>query len=113
MKSFRALMSIVVMATSLTATAAPALADTWQQDHPRRAEVNGRLSNQNERIRQDVRDGRMSHARAAQLRHEDRQIRSEERAMASQNHSHITRTEQRALNQQENHVSRQIARSGR
>jgi hypothetical protein len=62
-------------------------------------------------MRQDVRAGTMSRARAAQLHHEDHRIRREERLMASQNGGHITRGEQRVLNQQEHHVSRQIERS--
>jgi hypothetical protein len=39
---------------------------------------------------------------------EDFAIRSEERAMAGFDHGHITPAEQRALNQQENAVSRRI-----
>ena len=81
---------------------------TWQKDHPRRTEVNGRLANQNRRIHNDVKDGTLSKGQAAQLHHEDHQVRSEERAMASQNGGHITKTEQRALNQQENGISGQI-----
>ena len=50
----------------------------------------------------------MTKAQAAKIRKEDRQIRQEERAMASQNGGHITKREQRTLNQQENSVSRQI-----
>jgi hypothetical protein len=92
-------------------TASPAPnGDTWAQNHPRRAEVNARLANQNNRIKTEVAEGEMSKARAAKLHKEDRQIRGEERAMASQNGSHITKQEQRTLNQQENHVSRQIGK---
>jgi hypothetical protein len=50
----------------------------------------------------------MSHAEAARLHRDDRQIRQEERDMARQDGGHITRREDYALNQQENHVSRQI-----
>ena len=80
----------------------------WDSTHPRRAEVNHRLANQDRRIHQEVREGEMSHAEAARLHRDDHQIRQEERDMASQNGSHITRREDYALNQQENHVSRQI-----
>jgi hypothetical protein len=38
----------------------------------------------------------------------NRQIRQEERAMASQNGTHITKSEQEVLNQQENAVSKNI-----
>jgi hypothetical protein len=50
----------------------------------------------------------MSHVQATRLHRDDHQIRREERLMASQDGGHITRQEDRALNQQENRVSRQI-----
>jgi CRISPR/Cas system-associated endoribonuclease Cas2 len=82
----------------------------WQKDHPRRTEVNKRLANQNQRIKKEVKEGEMTKAQAAKLHKEDRQIRKEERSMASQNGGHITKQEQRTLNQQENKVSRQIGK---
>jgi len=82
----------------------------WDKDHPRRAEVNKRLDNQNARINKEVKEGEMSKAKAAKLHKEDHQIRQEERDMASQNHGHITKQEQVTLNQQENAVSRQIGK---
>ena len=91
------------------AGATGASADTrWQAHHPRREEVNKRLENQNDRIHNEVKEGEMSKARAAKLHKDDHQIRKEERAMASQNGGHITKQEQRTLNQQENAVSRRI-----
>jgi len=85
-----------------------AQADTWQQNHPRRAEVNARLANQNRRINADVRNGTLTHSQAHALHRDDHAIRQEERDMARQNGGHITKTEQRALNQQENANSRDI-----
>jgi hypothetical protein len=70
--------------------------------------VNHRLSNQNRRIHNDVKDGTMSKAQAAQAHHEDHQVRQEERDMASQNGGHITKAEQGVLNRQENGISNQI-----
>jgi hypothetical protein len=111
MKSLRALLSVAGVATAMIVLTAPTFADdAWQKDHPRREEVNNRLANQNARINKDVKNGTLSAAQAAHLHHEDRQIRREERAMASQNNTHITKLEQRALNQQENKVSHQIAK---
>jgi hypothetical protein len=92
------------------ATATPCNAQTWQQTHPRRAEVNGRLLNQNARIRQERREGEINSAQAQALHQQDHAIRGDERAMASQNGGQITRTEQNSLNQQENIVSGQIGR---
>jgi hypothetical protein len=87
---------------------AGASAANWKKSHPRRAEVNARLANQNRRIKEEVKEGEISKAKAAQLHHEDHQIRQEERDMAAQNGGHITKAEQRVLNQQENKVSKQI-----
>src|ERR1700721_4895618 len=94
---------------SLAALAGTASAETtWQKNHPRRTQVNHRLANQNKRIHQDVKNGTLSKSQAANLHHEDHQVRQEERDMASQNGSHITTQEQQTLNQQENGISRQI-----
>ena len=105
-KSATAVTLLTVFTAGMTTSA---LADTnWQQNHPRREQVNGRLANQNARIHKEVKEGELSKSQAATLHKDDHQIRNEERAMASQNGSHITKQEQRTLNQQENQVSRQI-----
>jgi uncharacterized protein HemX len=83
-------------------------AGDWKQDHPRRAEVNSRINNQNRRIRDGVDDGQLSKAQARQLHQEDHSIRQQERAVAAQHDGHITKGEQRQLNHEENQVSRQI-----
>ena len=80
----------------------------WQKEHPRRTEVNKRLKNQDKRINQGVKSGKLTKQQARQMHKEDRQIRQEERDMASQNGGHITKQEQKTLNQQENKVGRQI-----
>lgn len=92
-------------------TASSAFAETsWEATHPRRDQVNDRLGNQSRRINREYREGEISRAQARRLHREDRSIRREERYMAAMNGGHITRGEQRVLNQQENQVSRQIGR---
>jgi hypothetical protein len=81
---------------------------TWQKNHPRRTQVNHRLANQNRRIHNDVKNGTLTHGQAAALHRDDHQVRQEERDMASQNGSHITKGEERVLNKQENGISSQI-----
>jgi hypothetical protein len=104
----RVLALSVVMAGSPIACA---MAQTqWELNHPRRDQVNDRLQNQNRRINQEVREGEISRSQANQLHREDHTIRQEERGMARLNNGHITPAEQKALNQQENAVSRQIGR---
>lgn len=94
--------------TAAAPAASTAKKEEWREHHPRRAQVNARLANQNRRIHQEVKEGEMSKARAAKLHREDRQIRQEERDMAAQNGGHISKAEQHVLNQQENKVSKQI-----
>jgi hypothetical protein len=101
---------MVVVATALgLGTAASASADTvWQRHHPRREEVNNRLNNLNHRINTERREGEISATQARYLHTEDRTIRGQERFDAHFDNGHITKAEQRALNQDENGVSRQI-----
>lgn len=80
----------------------------WQKTHPRREQVNERLANQNKRINKEVKEGDLTKAQAAKLHQKDRQVRREERLMASQNGGHITKQEQKTLNQQENAISKKI-----
>ena len=110
-KSVRKILTVTAVTLSLAGLASTALAETqWQKDHPRRTEVNKRLANQNRRIKQERKEGEITKGQAQQLHKEDHQIRQEERDMASQNGGHITKSEQRVLNQQENGVSKQIGK---
>jgi|SRR5580704_3750167 hypothetical protein len=97
--------ALLTLGTSITSASAETL---WQFNHPRRAEVNDRLGFQNYRINQGVADGRITPYQAQRLHAEDYAIRSEERTMAGINGGYITPAQQRALNQQENTVSRRI-----
>lgn len=103
------LITLTAVAASLVGLAGFASADTtWQKNHPRREQVNNRLANQNKRIHNDVKNGTLTKGQAAQLHKQDHQVRQEERDMASQNGGHITKPEQKVLNQQENGVSKEI-----
>jgi hypothetical protein len=111
MKMFtcKSAIGLALVAAIAVGTAAQVMAETkGQNNHPRREQVNARLANQNHRIHQEVKEGNMTPQQAGQLHRKDRHIRHEERNMARQNGGHITKSEQRGLNQQENAVSRQI-----
>lgn len=105
--TFARTLGLAVFAGTL-GLAAQAGAQTFDQTHPRRAEVNARLANQNARITQGVKDGQLTHGEAKAMRADDHAIRAEERADASVNGGHVTRAEQRTLNRQENANSRTI-----
>jgi len=107
--SFRNTLIFAAAAAMLGGVVGTASAETtWQKNHPRRTQVNHRLGNQNRRIHKDVKNGTLTHGQAAALHRDDHQVRQEERDMASQNGSHITKGEDRVLNRQENAISSQI-----
>jgi len=112
LKAIRVVVTAALATVALIGVASNALADEtqWQKDHPRRTEVNKRLANQNQRIKQERKQGEITKGQAHKLHAEDHAIRQEERAMASTNGGHITKAEQKALNQQENQVSKQIGK---
>jgi hypothetical protein len=106
----RASIAFVVLAAVCAGGVGSARAEThWQASHPRRAEVNHRLENQNMRIHEARHDGRISGHEARELHREDRHVRREERLMASEHDSHITRMQQNTLNRQENAISHRIS----
>lgn len=103
-------LSVLAVSSFAQGASAPDKDSKWAKHHPRREQVNERLANQNRRIKQEVKEGEMSKGEAAKLHKQDRQIRQEERDMATQNGGHITKAEQKVLNQQENKVSQQIGK---
>jgi hypothetical protein len=112
LKAVRTALTAAIATVALGGLIAPAMADDtqWQKNHPRREQVNNRLANQNRRIHQERKEGELTKGQAAKLHREDHTIRKEERAMARTNGGHLTKAEQKALNQQENQVSRQIGK---
>ena len=100
------------ISTSIFAQAAPAAAPAsaakFDKTHPRRAQVNSRLQNQNARVDNKVADGKMSKGEAAKIHSQDHAIRKEEKRDAAANGGHITKAEQKHINHQENHVSKEI-----
>lgn len=108
-KSFRKTLTFAAAAVMLAGVVGNAsAATTWQKKHPRRAEVNHRLHNQNRRIHNDVKNGTLTKSQATAIHKQDHQVRQEERDMASQNGGHLTKPEKKVLNRQENGVSSQI-----
>jgi hypothetical protein len=78
LNSARKHLGFAAVLVSFAALAGTASAQTtWQKNHPRRAQVNHRLANQDKRIHQDVRNGTLTKGQAANLHHEDHQVRQE------------------------------------
>lgn len=81
---------------------------THLQGHPRVNQVNRRIDNQERRINEERREGDLTKAQARQDRRNLRTINQEKHDMRSQDNGHLTRADQRALNQQLNQNSRKI-----
>jgi hypothetical protein len=77
-------------------------------DHPRVNQVNSRIDNQEKRINQERREGELTGHQARQDRRNLRAINQEKHDMRKEDNGHLTRADQRALNQQLNHNSRRI-----
>jgi hypothetical protein len=110
MNTRKLMIALVGLAMTAGAASAASAQASFDQTHPRRAEVNGRLENQDRRINRQEREGEITPAKAYRLRRADRRIRREERSFARHDNGHITRGEQHRLNRQENRVSHRIGR---
>ena len=103
----------IVLAATLASGvvfSAPAAANRWEHRHPRREQVVDRVQHQDRRIRQERKEGDITMAQARALRLTDRSIRLQQRADARANDGHITKSEQRTLNQELNANSNAIGK---
>ncbi|MBS1959776.1 MAG: hypothetical protein JST80_09915 [Bdellovibrionales bacterium] len=104
MKTLNQIM-FAVIALTLVSTAQ---AGNFKKNHPRRAEVNERVRNQRQRIHEGVKNGTMTKDEAKKERQDLRNIKAEEHAEVKANGGHITKAEQKDLNQQLNQNSKDI-----
>ena len=96
--------------TPATTAAAQSNGKTFAENHPRRAEVVGREQHQLNTVNNDVKSGTLTQQQANHITAEDKNIRHQEQEMAKLNGGHITKGEQKVLNQEENKVHNQINR---
>ena len=110
-------LSMAVLAVSLLVPAAFVRADTaatnpahptFAQKHPRRAQVNHRVKNQEKRINKDLASGKITEQQADQLKANDKAIKQQERADVKANGGYLTKDQQKQLNQEENANSKLI-----
>jgi hypothetical protein len=89
-----------------------ALAQTHQRTniahHPRVNQVNSRVDNQERRIHQERKAGDLTHAQAQKDRSNLRAVNQEKRDMRRQDNGHLTKADQKSLNQQLNKNSKKI-----
>ncbi|HLI93448.1 MAG TPA: hypothetical protein VKU83_07555 [Puia sp.] len=81
---------------------------THLQNHPRVNQVNRRIDRQEHRINTERKEGEISHRQAQQDRRNLKAVNQEKHDMRKEDNGHLTKTDQRALNQQLNKNSRKI-----
>ena len=106
----KAIIAAIGLALTFGSVASASAETRWEHNHPRRDQVIDRLHRQNMRIRDERREGGLTGQQARSLHAADRSIFRQEQADARANGGHITKSEQHALNQEENGVSKQIGR---
>jgi hypothetical protein len=78
--------------------------------HPRVNEVNSREQNQQQRIANGVGSGKLNSQQTANLENRETNVQNRERADMAKNNGHLTKSEQRGINRQQNRISRSIAK---
>jgi len=111
MTIFRKPFTLAFAGLLVAGLATPAFAESvWERNHPRRDQVNDRISNQFHRINQERREGELSRGQARAMRMQERGVLAEERADARLHGGHITRVEQAQLNRDLNAIGHEIPR---
>ncbi len=108
MKTLLATAIATIITASSFAQAGPGHQRTHISEHPRVNEINGRVDNQLKRIREERKEGDLTKAQAQQDRRNLSSINQEKRDMRKMDKGHLTKTDQKALNQQLNTNSKKI-----
>src|ERR1700675_3120241 len=76
--------------------------------HPRVNEVNKRETNQQKRIANGVKNGKLTAGQTAHLEKREQHIRNQQKRDLAAHNGHLTKAEQVRLNKEQNHVSKSI-----
>ncbi len=91
--------------TSTTSGAGPGVVDPG---HPRVNQVNGREANQQKRIGNGVANGKLNSKQATNLEKRETSVQNREKKDMSEHNGHLTKTEQKGINRQQNRISKSI-----
>jgi len=91
--------------TSTTSGAGPGVVDPG---HPRVNQVNGREENQQQRIGNGVKSGKLSSQQTANLEKRETSVQNREQKDMAKNNGHLTKAEQKGINRQQNRISKSI-----
>lgn len=93
--------------TSTTSGAGPGVVDPG---HPRVNEVNRREENQQQRIGNGIKSGKLNSQQASNLEKRETSVQNREKKDMSEHNGHLTKAEQKGINRQQNRISKSIAK---
>lgn len=76
--------------------------------HPRVNQVNGRETNQQKRIANGVKNGKLTPGQTARLEKREQRIQNTQKRDMAAHNGHLTKAEQKNLNRRQNNVSKSI-----
>ena len=97
--------SAAAQTATATSGAGPGVVDPG---HPRVNEVNQREENQQKRIANGINNGTMSPRETANVEKREASVQKQEQNDMAKHNGHLTKVEQRQLNQRQNHISHSI-----
>ena len=97
-----------IVSLGVFAQAGPGHQPTHLKHHPRVDQVNRRIDNQEKRITEERKEGDLTKAQAHEDRKDLKEINQEKRDMRKTDKGHLTKQDDKALNQQLNQNSKKI-----
>jgi hypothetical protein len=91
--------------STTTSGAGPGVVDPG---HPRVNEVNRREQNQQKRIGNGIKSGKLSSQQTTNLEKRETSVQNREQKDMAKNNGHLTKAEQRGINRQQNRISKSI-----
>jgi hypothetical protein len=76
--------------------------------HPRVNQVNGRETNQQNRIANGLKNGQLKPGQTARLERGEQRLQNNEKKDMAKDNGHLTKQDQRQLNKEANHMSKRI-----
>ena len=102
------LTTLAISISAITFAQGPGHQPTHLQNHPRVNQVNRRIDNQEKRITEERKEGDLTKSQAQQDRSNLKAINQEKHDMRKEDNGHLTKADQKALNQQLNSNSKKI-----
>jgi len=99
--------SAAAQTSTNTSGAGPGVVDPG---HPRVNQVNRREENQQQRIGNGIKSGKLNSQQASNLEKRETSVQNREQKDMAKNNGHLTKGEQAGINRQQNRISKSIAK---